>query len=565
VNSDLGIFFCDLDSKQRDQARDWSLNKKGILQAAQERLEEAARKRSKDGGSSAAGVNAGSGQSDLTSEAPALVKPASIPVKDIEAVVISAALSLIEPGANIKLQVESDLPQSSIDPLTEDLIACACHIYQADRMMLRPPENWRRRMEFHIGVKSIGAYEPVADKISKIIGDLCNDQVTIQFYPLQGVRQTLSLPKPAVNPNGGVCVFSDNLDSMAGVATVNKETDILASFQYGPEKPRTNQVRLIKKIEAVTFSNLDYIGLKIMPKGIKGRDITQRSRGFLQLSLAGAIARHSGLRRIQVFGNGFSSYHLRRRQICGPGFAVRDTYPIFLRQMLDLFTALKVAEGLEVTNPFQFSTPSEVLKILIQLLPQGARDLFRYTDSCLEHEMAKGLRRWNPRSLPHCGCCFPCKIRRLAALVMDFEQRHNYKAYSVDPMSVDVSSRSTNKLGRSLNARLQQFHVNGLSNLKDYLNIFTNTATQIMQFPEIGEHIRSLSAEALDFTPTKRDSDAVRNSIIKLHQQFASEALKYFKKAAIKSKKLKARSKKSASKSQKPKAAPGPQKKLRTR
>lgn len=483
MSGELGIFFCDLDSTQEGHARDWSLTNKGVLYS----------------------------DKNLKPEPLSLITPDA----------------KVKPDAYIEIDLESNLEKSPIDPLTEDLIACACHIYQADRMMLRPRHSWHRRMEFHIGVNNKQLYQSVAGEIGRIIGYLTQDQITVQFYQLNAARQTLGLPKPVRNPDGGVCVFSDNIDSMAGVATVNQATNILASFQYGPEKPRFNQMRLIEKIEKVT-NNLGYIGLKIMPRRIKGRDITQRSRGFLQLSLAAAIARHSGLQRIQVFGNGFSSYHLRNRQICGPGFAVRDTYPIFLRDVLDLFTGLNVAEKLAITNPFQFSTPNDVLGILLHLLPDCAQELFSCTDNCLEHKMAKELRKWNSQAIPHCGCCFPCKIRRLAALKMQLETEQDYGAYSINPMGKKVSSRSTKKLGSHLRDRLQQFHIKGLQEFRTYLEIFKGDPQIILQVPEIGEQIRKMSTVKLDFTRNRKDADDVRNGIIEVHHRFAEEALGYF-------------------------------------
>src|SRR5947199_9757771 len=51
------------------------------------------------------------------------------------------------------------LPSKSVDELSEHLIACACHIYEADRMVTHTKEGWSRKLEFHLGVHAREIWE----------------------------------------------------------------------------------------------------------------------------------------------------------------------------------------------------------------------------------------------------------------------------------------------------------------------------------------------------------------------------------------------------------------------
>jgi hypothetical protein len=424
-------------------------------------------------------------------------------------------------------KIESQ-PAKSLDELSEDLLACACHIYQADRMMARPQGGWTRELEFHIGVHDQTLWESNAPLLSKMIYLLTKDTVRIRFYKFSGKRTAVRLPELGGQYDGGVCVFSDNLDAVAGVAIEHDSNSIVASFRYGTENPGKYYRELLKNIMDLIHPRraLDNIGFRIIPKGFKANDFTQRTKGFLHLALAAAVARGIGLSNIeqlQVFGNGISSYHLKDWQLCGPGKPVRDTHPEFLKAAQSFFQKLfPASQNFKIINQFQYLTPSDVLKQLSNQFSgtDSVRKLYEAINDCSEKEIAKKFGK------AHCGCCFACKLRRLAALGVNFEKPEDHSAYATDPLVNHNLSSFKASLGSHHIKRVEDYHENGLPVFKSYIQSFHANDADILKQIFIGREIERLATETLNKSYlTVKD---IQTKIIALHRQFADEAVNFF-------------------------------------
>jgi hypothetical protein len=424
---------------------------------------------------------------------------------------------------NIDLKVDGNQDNSNnVDNLTKDLLTTACFIYQADRMITRS-QNWFRELEFHIGVYDYRLWNENASLLRKIIGHLTRDTVRIRFYKFQGKRAPLKLPRLIGEREGGICVFGDTLDAVAGAAIVNKVNAIVASYRYGQEDARSHH-ELIEQIKKLT-QPLDYVRFRIIPRGLNGRDPTQRTNGFLQLALAGAVARSIGLDSIgqlQVFGNGIASYHLQNRQLCGSGFSVRDTHPLLLKLVQELFRNLfSDGENLCVVNQFQYLTPSAVLNQVLETLNQAdTMKLFAEISNCSERRLARSFGRL------HCGCCFSCKIRRLAALNVKFEQAHDHSNYATDPLDNKVNAIFKSKLNELEKKTVYDSHETGFFGFKRYIEGFRRSPAEIRKLTEVGKGISDLATELLDVGGPRTSQD-MENEIIALHKQFADETKGY--------------------------------------
>jgi hypothetical protein len=429
---------------------------------------------------------------------------------------------------NIQASVDEikDTQSKELDNLSEDLIACACHIYFADRMIARP-KTWFRELEFHIGVHDKKLWESLADQLKKIIGFLTRETIRFFFYDFPGKRLPLSLPQLTGQRNGGVCVFGDNLDAVAGATIVSKTNAIVATFRYGAESP-SERVAL-DRIETLTRP-LDCVGFRIIPQGIDVREPTQRTRGFLQLALAAVVAQAIStdkIKEIQVFGNGISSYHLYEMQLCGSGHAVRDTHPVFLNYAQQFFQKLfSVApDDVKIINQFQYLTPSAILRELKRSFTrkEQAYEFYGKINGCTERNLAKIFNK------SHCGCCFSCKVRRLAALSVEFEKRDDHSAYATNPLVSRVKPAFKNKLGPDsyYTERVKSYHENGLPGFKSYIENFMQPDAEIMKLIEIGRQIRDLASESLHFGG-ERQTTSMQTEIIDLHRRFAQEALPFF-------------------------------------
>jgi hypothetical protein len=474
----FAIFFCDLDNDQVTQAKKWS-RKNGVMRE---------------------GPN-------------------------------EYRLSLRRAKPDIELRVDSNVDGRLIKThkVTQDLIACACFIYQADRMIKRP-DDWNRYTELHIGVHEVRKWNLQSTQLKKILELLTRDFVRIRFYPLKQSRNELALPELVGQYEGGVCVFLDDLDAVAGAAIVHDSNPIVASYRYGPGYPLENQQNLIRKI--LTFTNpIKHVGFRINPISLDSPETTQRTNGFLQLALASAVTQSDSSRtlsKIQVFANGVTSYHLRGRQLCGPGLSVRDTNPEVLKYTQNLFQSLFPGrEPFKILNPFQFHTPTQVLKELRDRFTddQGytrALELFAQTNNCSE----KGIARIF--AVPYCGCCYSCKLRRLAALPAAFDTGGNHDGYAIDPLDPGIPPQIVAGLSphKHLWKRFEDYHKKGLPIFKSYIKTFSKTADEILAAPEIGETIKRLASQGLDLGGQKA-VQSMQSEIVALHQRFAKEVSPY--------------------------------------
>ena len=135
------------------------------------------------------------------------------------------------------------------------------------------------------------------------------------------------------------------------------------------------------------------------------REYTLRSRSFVFASLATAIGRMLGKRRVLMCENGIVSLNLPiARQLVGARSS-RTTHPKALACFGLLFEML-FEEPTSVDNPFLWKTKAEVVKVI------GDRDcshLIASTISCSHvYQMSK--------EQSHCGECSQCIDRRFAIL-----------------------------------------------------------------------------------------------------------------------------------------------------
>ncbi|HXQ38395.1 MAG TPA: hypothetical protein VN843_30625, partial [Anaerolineales bacterium] len=414
---------------------------------------------------------------------------------------------------------------------SEDLVACACHVYQADRVISRG-NKWHRELEFHIAVSKKDLWNTLAPQLKKIIERLTGDDVRFQFYDLLKKRKELRLPEPVVGPRpGGICIFSDNLDAVVGLFRESNNKPLIASFRYEQNSYRT-QDRLIRNILNSTNAQ-EYIRFGITTKQGK-REATERTSGFLQLALAAAVLKGPGrgrAQKIQVFGNGFSSYHLREYQLCGGSrLPVRDTHPQFLRFVQDLMATLYKEDtepSIEIINPFQFLTPADVLAQLIAM-GQAHLKLFFDSNDCSEKVLAQRL--WKGNSAAHCGCCFSCKIRYLAALIAGvYTGGYSAAGYAFDPLKSPAPTKIKADLGRYLAEKVTTFHDNGLYPFADYVRNFLNKTT--MTNSGVSVDIMRLAAIDLDMSGQNNSStSAVEAAIKQVHSNFANKAKRFLPK-----------------------------------
>jgi hypothetical protein len=167
-----------------------------------------------------------------------------------------------------------------------------------------------------------------------------------------------------------------------------------------------------------------------------------------------------------------------------------------------------------------------VLKLPDWLETDQLKSLLAQTDNCLEKELAKALRKNWKDAPPHCGCCFPCKMRRLAALGAHLEDPDDFRAYAINPLR----KHDVGKLGRNLGERVKKYHNEGLPLLKSYLRDFKDGK---VKNPFTRQLLVPLKSTKLVFgtpppdAPGTLSEDDVERGIIEVHENFGRQVLKY--------------------------------------
>lgn len=205
--------------------------------------------------------------------------------------------------------------------------------------------------------------------------------------------------------------------------------------------------------------------------GTRGIEESQRSRSFLYTAIALAVASASQTKRIHVFENGVTSMNFARRQDLINGRASRTTHPKSLRLLQALYS-LVMERPFTILAPYFSKTKTEVVK----KLKDGAHPEFiSSTVSC-------GRTIRHPGQATHCGTCFQCIDRRIAAYAAEAEGYDHAGLYYDDVISTDIVSgearttavdyiRQALDLSQCSVDSFQEDYINELTDIIPYLSI----------------------------------------------------------------------------------------------
>lgn len=338
---------------------------------------------------------------------------------------------------NVKLQI-SDISEAMMDNVPMaflDLVEVATYVYCADQAVTRGGDgvenlgaDWRRRLFFRIPVRdpALWSSAKVRSALVSTLGFLTEDEYVFEFVDLKerpSVQQYLfSQNEMAPEKIEEVVLFSGGLDSLGGAvreAVVDKRS--VAFITHQPSKKLTRRYNKLKdQLGArVTHAPL-FVPVTINKKKHLGREYTQRSRSFLYMALAAAVAQMLELARIRFYENGVVSLNLPPSgQIVGAR-ATRTTHPQVLKGFADILSAL-AGRRFDVENPFLWLTKTDVVK---QIVSAGCADMIKFSTSC--------TRTWEMTKLhPHCGSCSQCLDRRFAVLAAGGAEADPEEAYKV--------------------------------------------------------------------------------------------------------------------------------------
>lgn len=387
-----------------------------------------------------------------------------------------------------------------------DLLEIAGYIFAADRKILRGSrtaveyQSWSRTIKFCIRVRDCSFWSDpsVSNALAQVLQFMTGDakyEFTFETghnTPPTGLfdRRDISID---TSEHVNVSLFSGGLDSLSGaLELIESTTDkvVLVSHQSQSSTVHTQNV-LFSALNRKYPNRLLHYPFECTLRGRHSKEESQRTRAFLYLSIAYAITSAYDQNCIYVYENGITSLNLRRREDLMNARASRTTHPQTIGLMAK-FLSLVEESDISIYHPYLYTTKAEILSSLISATP----DLISSAVSCTRAFRTHGVAT-------HCGECFQCIDRRIAA--------HSAEAESIDHRglySVDIIDDPTEK-GESRTTLIDY--------IRQALSLYEKP---LSKFEE--EYLSDL-AELLDYSPLGvTDADKIED-FWKLHQRHGSQ------------------------------------------
>ena len=352
-------------------------------------------------------------------------------------------------GDNAKVNIKLNQFIQSVNHLPEivlDLLEIAGYVFAADRRAARGKNdsveyhNWSRFMRFVIKVRSHEFWnrETVKNKLSQALTFMTGDRgYKFEFQSSHKTEPVGLFDKEGFNlaacytGSTSVILFSGGLDSLAGVIKHLEEnpqkTVLLVSHQSGQPSTKRTQDKLFGSLKEKFQSKIEHFKFECNLKGDRAREETQRTRAFLYSVVAFAIADSLQNDEFFFYENGITSLNFPRSQDLINARASRTTHPKTIRLMTD-FLSLVARElkedqknNIKIQNPFQWLTKADVLREIKNLRQQ---ELISSSVSCSNSYNRK------PDS-NHCGKCFQCVDRRIAAHASNTQEWDESSIYGI--------------------------------------------------------------------------------------------------------------------------------------
>jgi len=329
-----------------------------------------------------------------------------------------------------------------------DLLEIAAYVFAADRMTFRGANEavelqaWPRVMHFVIRVRDADFWNQtsVKHKLSAALLFMTGDRdYLFDFLPGHSTSPISLFDREefAIAPGepASVALFSGGLDSLAGVlARLESTNEILYLISHRSGQPSTirTQKKLVDSLTAAYPGRIRHYSFDCGLSHYRAAEETQRTRAFLFSSIAFGLARRLCLDSFFAYENGVTSLNLLRRQDLISARASRTTHPKTLHLMSQFLSELNGSK-FTVLNPFWNKSKTDVMDLLNRV---NGRNLIGSAVSC-----SKTFQR--KETATHCGVCFQCLDRRLAAYAAGLQDVDNVGIYSKNIFTDPIESPET--------------------------------------------------------------------------------------------------------------------------
>lgn len=391
----------------------------------------------------------------------------------------------ILPNQNLNLHLNSLTHRvlEGFTPIAHDLLEIAAYIYYADCSIKRGyidvfAERWKRNFDFIIPVSDPNLWNrsDIKNSLIEVLEFLTGDRFSFHFIPPRPRGQLFfdfgNNPFPGADC---ISLFSGGLDSLVGALFLHKKLNLNPLLVSHRSVATTNAIqrellRLVR--ERNPNAQFPHLSIWINRMGKMSSEETQRSRAFLYLSTAVAVANQLDISNIFMCENGIVSINLPLSGQNIGTMLTRSTHPKFLKLFENLIRVLLKKE-FSIKNPFIFFTKTQMLKFLKDW---NQADLIQATISCSYTHRRTSLK-------PQCGTCSQCVGRRFSVIAAGLEEFDNSQFYEKDIFlnPLDEGRETAFAEGYIRNA----FEINDMNDVQFLTN-----------FPEVSEVLKSLQLQA---------------------------------------------------------------------
>jgi hypothetical protein len=309
---------------------------------------------------------------------------------------------------------------SVLPPKLADLVDLAMSVYYADRRSQRQRNSFEltghREIRVQLPVRELELWKSkeINSSLVNLLAWFTEDTWEFEFSKLNTKRKSEyeeSLFSSPVAEHNVSLLFSGGLDSLAGLCTL-MDADRNCSFVLvsGCTSRRMGQIQrdLIRELVRYWRDQSRELRSLVVPFGIRKpigsfrEESSQRSRGFVFLLFGAAAAMMAKSKSLYVCENGVGAANLPFNEGQLGIDNTRGVHPLSLARMSD-FLELVLGKSLPILNPFEFSTKTEMCRVLKKL---GLGALIKMTVSCDSFPLRI------PDSPAQCGVCTSCLLRR---------------------------------------------------------------------------------------------------------------------------------------------------------
>lgn len=403
-----------------------------------------------------------------------------------------------------------------LDSVLRDWLEVALAVHWADRMAPRRQGtsdylHWGRRINLRLPVRASNVWTnaTVREALESLLGSLTGDEWRIDFVSREanGERHSQDCLFD-LRPDGPlrVCLFSGGLDSFAGVIAEAQEwpndTFVLVSGSNNDRK--YDRQRTLRKAaenalgNSMVHAKVDYQFHR--DPGFGEREWTERSRGFLFLTLGAVTSLIVGTNILFVYENGIGALNLPYDTTQFGTYKSRALNPITLLRM-QRFATLLTGSQLQVINPFLFRTKSEIF---------AAGKLHRVGEFIPMSFSCDGFPMRVVPGVDQCGHCSSCLLRRLSLEVAGLSRFDSGRRYLRD-LTLGSYRGPETKL-HDLYAMDRQ-----VQRLKFALRENDRWRGLIVSFPDLDRVVSECCAAGV-FTPVE-----LRENLLRLYLRYVEE------------------------------------------